>query len=414
MKAMYEKGERRSARILAGRSLDVQRIVGRLDDILSSGMRTGRWTRELEPMQTLNSPGPRSARHERPRRRMRRGLRVLGIALVVLLVLTAVAAGAGWYLLLRPERADIAAGTGLELEIVSGSSTRQIGETLAEAGVVPNALMFRLKARYSEYDGSLKAGTYALATGMDYDDAIAKLAKGPDIVYYDVVIPEGFTARQIAARFAAETGVPEGELLALVTSGAPRFAAERPYLAGAYNGTLEGFLFPATYRIKKGTTAEEIVGQMLDAFDANLAKVDLTFAASKNLTPYDIVTIASILEREAKIASERPLVSSVIYNRLKKGMRLQLCATVLYEMPEGSTKVTYEDTKRDAPYNTYVHAGLPPGPISNPGLASLEAAAHPADTKYLYYVLTGKDGSQTFCETFDQFQDAVKVNRDNF
>ena len=360
---------------------------------------------------TLEDP---AVSRSRARRKPRKGTPAALIVLVVLVVIFAVAVVAGWYALYKPDASGIAAGMPVEIVIESGSSTARIGEVLSAAGVIDNALMFRLKARSSESDGLLKAGTYSFATGSEYADVLARLAKGPDIVYFDVVIPEGFTARQVAARFAAETGVPENELLALVTTGASQFAADRPYLNDANGGSLEGFLFPATYRIKEGTTSQEIVGKMLDTFDENLAGVDLTYATSKNLTVFDVVTIASILEREAKIAKERPLVASVIYNRLKADMRLQLCATVLYEMPAGTDKVSYEDTKRDTPYNTYVHDGLPPGPISNPGLASLEAAANPADTKYLYYVLTGKDGTQTFCETYDQFQDAVKVNRENF
>lgn len=352
----------------------------------------------------------RPTRSSRSRKRSRAPLAILG----VLVVLALAAVATGWYLLLKPDRSGIAAGQSVEIVIESGASTADIGGTLSSAGVVDNALMFRLKARNGDVAGQLKAGTYAFATGSRYEDVLAALTKGPDIVYFDVVIPEGFTAKQVAARFAKQTGVDEAQMLALVSTGAARFAAERPYLEGANGGSLEGFLFPATYRIKEGTTPEEIVGEMLETFDANMAKVDMTYATSKNLTVFDVVSIASILEREAKVAKERPLVSSVIYNRLKKGMRLQLCATVLYEMPAGTDKLSYEDTKRDTPYNTYVHDGLPPGPISNPGLASLEAAARPADTKYLYYVLTGKDGSQTFCETYAQFQDAVKVNRQNF
>jgi UPF0755 protein len=117
----------------------------------------------------------------------------------------------------------------------------------------------------------------------------------------------------------------------------------------------------------------------------------------------DVVIIASILEREAQLAEEFPLVSSVIYNRLALPMRLQLCATVMYTMPEGTTALTNADLEQETPYNTYLHDGLPVGPISNPGLAALQAAAQPAETKYLYYVLTGDDGSQTFTETYDEF-----------
>ncbi len=339
---------------------------------------------------------------------------MLLVVLTVLVVLALAAAAAGWYLLYRPDVSGVAAGMPLEIVIESGSSTAQIGETLAGAGVIDNALMFRLKARNSEVAGQLKAGTYSFATGSEYDDVLAKLTKGPDIVYYDVVIPEGFTIRQIAARFAKQTGVDEAEMLALVSTGAEQFAAEHPYLAGAYGGSLEGFLFPATYRIKEGTTPEQIVEQMLGAFDEASAKLDLTFAESKNLTLPDIVTIASIIEREVRLKKEYPLVSSVVYNRLKIRMKLQLDSTVFYGLPEGTKILRKEDLKDGKPHNTYSNPGLPAGPIGNPGLEALEAAAHPAETKYLYYVLTGDDGSQTFATNYDDFMKAVAIYREKF
>jgi len=335
------------------------------------------------------------------------------IAVAALLLLFAGAIAGAAYLLLTPERA-ITAGEPVEVVIERGSSTESIGQTLAEAGVIPNALMFRVKARQAATDGQLRAGTYGFETGMGYDAVFAKLTAGPDIVYFDVPIPEGFTAKQVAARFAKRAGVSEDEMLDLVLAGAPTFAAAHPYLEGAYSDSLEGYLFPATYRIKQGTTAEQIVEMMLDKFDDEMSGVDMTYATSKNLTVQDIVTIASILEREAQIADERPLVSSVIYNRLKAKMRLQLCASVLYEMPAGTSKVTYEDTRRDGPYNTYTRAGLPAGPISNPGAAALNAAANPKQTKYLYYVLTGKDGSQTFATNYDDFLKAKAVYQKTF
>lgn len=336
---------------------------------------------------------------------------LIALALVLLLVAGAIAAGG--YALLRPER-QVTAGAPVEVVIERGSGTESIAQTLAEAGVVPNSLMFRVKARQAKVDGKLRAGTYGFETGMSYDAVLAKLTKGPDIVYYDVPIPEGFTAKQIAARFAKRAGVSEDEMLALVTQGASKFSANHPYLADAYNNSLEGYLFPATYRIKQGTSPEKIVEMMLTKFDDEIAGIDMSYAKSKNLTLQDVVIIGSILEREAQIADERPLVSSVIYNRLKARMRLQLCASVLYEMPPGTTKVTYEDTRRDGPYNTYTRAGLPAGPISNPGAAALRAAAQPKQTKYLYYVLTGKDGSQTFTTNYDDFLKAKAVYQKTF
>jgi UPF0755 protein len=274
---------------------------------------------------------------------------------------------------------------------------------LAAAGVVDNALMFRYQARQSGLDSSLKPGEYDLATGMPYDLVLEKLSAGPPIVTVNVTIPEGFTARQVAERFAAKAGVSGDELLALVTTGASEFAATHPYLEGAYNGSLEGFLFPATYTVKPGVTAREVVEMMLDHFDEQTTGLDLTYAQSRGLDLVDVVVIASILEREAQLPEEFPLVSSVIYNRLAKPMRLQLCATVLYTMPAGTTSLTNADLENESPYNTYLHDGLPIGPISNPGMAALQAAAAPAQTEYYYYVLTGTDGSQTFTKTYDEF-----------
>lgn len=329
-------------------------------------------------------------------------IRPLAAVAVVLVVLALAGIGIGWNLLYRPAT-NLPAGEPVAVSIPAGSSTVAIAGILAQAGVVDNALMFRLQSRLADADGKLRAGEYDLATGMPYDLAIAALTAGPPLETVSVPIPEGFTVKQIAARFAERAGIPYEELLALVTSGAPEFAAEHPYLADAFHNSLEGFLFPATYEVKEGATARDVVEMMLDHFDAQIAGVDLSFAGSRGLGLTEVVIIASVLEREAQRPEEFPLVSSVIYNRLAIPMRLQLCATVLYTMEEGKTSVTEADTRVESPYNTYLHDGLPVGPISNPGMAALTAAANPADTKYLYYVLTGADGSQTFTETYAEF-----------
>jgi UPF0755 protein len=352
---------------------------------------------------------------KKPRRRGGFGTaQVLAAIALVAAVAVAVAVYAYWFLLVKPDRSGVVPGKPIEVTVAKGSSSASIAKQLSDEGVVSNAFAFRLDARRAGIDAQLKPGTYSLATGMPDAMVLEKLRKGPDIVYYDVTIPEGFTARQIAARFAKRAGVSEEEMLALVTAGAPQFVGTHPYLANAYGGSLEGYLFPATYRVKKGTKSTAIVEMMLKEFDQQISRVDMSYAKSKNLTLPDVVIIGSILEREASVADERPLVASVIYNRMKIGMRLQLCATVLYQMPPGTNKLTNEDTRKDGPYNTYVRLGLPVGPISNPGLASLRAAAAPKETKYLYYVLTGKDGSQTFCATYDEFLKAKQKNHQVF
>lgn len=357
-------------------------------------------------------PGRHRAARPPRQARTRRGCGHVILGILVVLVLLAVAGAAvGRYLLYHPET-EIAAGQPVHVVVEQGATTADIASMLADLGVIDNALMFRYRAREAGLDGTLKPGEYDLATGMPYDAVLDRLVTGPAIVTIDVPIPEGFTARQIAERFAARTGLPQEELMALMTRGAPQFVAGHPYLARAHNDSLEGFLFPATYTIKAGTTSAEVVETMLDEFDRRIATLDLTYAASRDLDVFDVVTIASILEREAKLSEEFPLVSSVIYNRLAKPMRLQLCASVLYTMPEGTTSLTNADLDEDSPYNTYLHDGLPVGPISNPGMAALTAAAAPPQTDYLYYVLTGEDGSQTFTATYDEFLRAKQSSAD--
>lgn len=332
------------------------------------------------------------------------------VAMSVAALLVAAAAGA-WWLFTRTEH-GVAPGKTVEVRIPQGAGTEQIARMLSAYGVVNNSLAFGMRAKMAKT--SLRPGTYEFVTGMPEDLVLKRLASGPEVKYYDVVIPEGFTAVQVARRFAARAHVSESEMLDLVTNGAERFASAHPYLKGAANGSLEGFLCPATYRIKKGTKPTAIVEMMLAKFDDVSATVDMTYARSKNLTLTDVVIIASILEREAKLRKELPLVSSVIYNRLHSKMRLQICATVLYVLPEGTTKLKNSDLQHPSPYNTYRRSGLPPGPICNPGHEALEAAAHPAKTKYLYYVLTGKDGSQTFTTTYAGFLAAKKKYHEVF
>jgi UPF0755 protein len=327
------------------------------------------------------------------------------IALLVVAAVLVVGVGLGWWLLTRIEH-PVQSGKSVEVRIPQGAGTEQIGRMLSSYGVVDNSLMFIVKAKLGKT--ALRPGTYQFATGMPVELVLKRLAAGPPVAYVDVMIPEGFTAAQVARRFAARAGVSEDEMMGLVTHGAPQFEEGRSYLANAAGGSLEGFLYPATYRIKKGTKPAAIIKMMLDKFDESIAKVDMKYANSKNLTRTDVVIIASILEREAKIRREYPLVASVIYNRLHAHMRLQLCATVMYVLPEGTTKLSNDDLFNPSPYNTYRNAGLPPGPICNPGVEAMRAAANPARTKYLYYVLTGKDGSQTFTKTYAEFLAAKK------
>lgn len=336
---------------------------------------------------------------------------VLAFAIALVLVLVALSAAA-WTLLDRP--ASGASGSAVQIEIKPGSDTRAIALKLESAGVVNSALAFRVGVRVFGADRGLKPGVYDLRTGMSVRSAVDVLKAGPPVVYNTVTIPEGFVVTQIAERFEKQAGIPKDEFTALATSGAAEFADDRPYLLGTYQGSLEGYLFPKTYRIAEGTTAREVIEMMLDQFDTEIAQIDVEQARNRGLNLNQLVTLGSMIERESRLDSERPLVSSVIHNRLATDSYLKIDATVQYVLGNNKFRLSNQDIRIDSPYNTYTHKGLPPGPISNPGLKSLQAAATPAETKLLYYVLTGKDGSHTFTTNLADFLKAKEKSKEVF
>lgn len=333
--------------------------------------------------------------------------------LVALVVVMAIGVVGAWWVLYKPTT-DVEAGKAVQLEVPAGASTTVIATQLADKGVVDNPTMFRIKARQAGADGKLRAGVYDLATGMPYDLVIEKLIKGPPIAYVTVTIPEGWVIEQIAERLAAQADIDEQEFIELAKGGAEQFVDGHPYLKDVYKGSLEGYLFPKTYRFREGTTAAEAIEIMLDQFDTEIAAVDVAKAEKRGFNLEQVVIMASIIEREARIEKERPLVSSVIHNRLKKGRKLEMCATVEYVLPGNRLRLTYQQTQTPSPYNTYLHKGLTPGPVSNPGLSSLQAAVEPADTDYMFYVLTGKDGSQTYASTEAEFLKAKRKSKEVF
>lgn len=217
-----------------------------------------------------------------------------------------------------------------------------------------------------------------------------------------LLIREGLRREDIAALLDSETSISGAQYLKLTAPG-----ARGRRLAGTSRPTsLEGFLFPATYDITDATTAAELVDEQLAAYAANTSQVSYAYARSKNLTRFDVLTLASMIEREVQVARERPIVAGVMYNRLRQGMRLDIDATVQYALGRWKPELTASDLAIDSPYNTRRFAGLPPGPISNPGLDSIRAAARPAKVPYLYYVArndgTGRHFFATTQEEFDR------------
>lgn len=344
----------------------------------------------------------------------RRATAIVTGVVVLIFAIALVGAVVAWSVFMRADMADVAPGQSVQVEIPAGAGTQRIAEILAESGVVKNAAMFRLSARLAEADGQLRAGVYELATGMPDDLVIEKLVQGPAIETVTVTIPEGWRITQIAKRFAKEAGIPEEEFRALAESGAKEFSADHPYLEDAYQGSLEGYLFPKTYTFEKDATARDVIEMMLDQFDTEIAEVDVKGAEKLGLSLPELVTAASILERETKLPKELGKVSSVIHNRLDIGMPLQMCSTVVYVLNRNELRLTTAETRTESPYNTYVNKGLPPGPIASPGLAALKAAADPADTDYIYFVLTGKDGSHTFASNNADFLRAKQKSKEVF
>lgn len=363
-------------------------------------------------MSAPDEAGPESSRGvTRPDAGERHSTRARVMAAVVLVVLVGIPALAFRQFLLVPAT-DVPPGRPVTVEVPAGAGTTQIADLLAASGVIDNATMFRLRARVLGIDGTLKSGAYEFETGMSYEAVEARLVAGPPLAYTTVTIPEGFTAEQIGARLERDAGIPADEFVALALGGADRFAGEHPYLGDAYAGSLEGYLFPKTYRIVDGATAAEVIELMLDQFDREFASIERSDPPASTLSTGEFVTLASMIEREARLAEERPLVASVIYNRLAAGMRLQVDATIEYVIKADRPRLLERDLAVESPYNTYRNAGLPPGPIASPGLASLRAAAVPSDTDYLYYVLTGTDGSHTFTVTYEEFLQAKERSRE--
>ena len=341
----------------------------------------------------------RSARYPRtsPGRPRKRRRRLGGYILVAVLALLA-GLGAGYvraYFSTGPE------GRAVTVVVPTGATLSEIGADLAAKGVVPHARSFVLRAQQDGYSSSFKPGTYTLHVNQPYDSLVALLVKGARPPTVKVSIPEGTTLKQASHLVASRVPAITSDAYVKVARDDPP-----PFRLGGYKAgtTLEGMLFPATYDVAPKASAGTFVDQQLKAFTDNFAHVDMTRAKKANLTNYDVVIIASMIDREVRLPSERALVAAVIWNRLRAHMLLQIDATIQYALGKTKPVLTFKDLKIDSPYNTYKHAGLPPTPISNPGLAALKAAADPAAVKYLYYVARNDGtGGHYFSSDYAQF-----------
>ncbi len=295
--------------------------------------------------------------------------------------------------------ADIVAGESVEVVIPAGVAARQIGSLLAEKGIVDSSLAFEAEVRRQGVADRLQAGTYRMVTGMGPAAALEVLLNGPEDASYRITLREGLWVSELLASLAEQTPYTLSEFetaLDQVTS---------PYHNGeaADPQTWEGLLYPDTYEISESATPVQILQKLADTMTARVDSLDWSALQARGLSVYEGIIVASMVEAEAKVDDDRPLIASVIVNRLEIGMPLQIDATVLYALGERGKALTLDDLEIDSPYNTYRIGGLPPTPIGAPALRSLEAAAHPADSDFLYYVLTSADGRHSFAETYDEF-----------
>ncbi|NLZ54684.1 MAG: endolytic transglycosylase MltG [Thermoanaerobacteraceae bacterium] len=298
----------------------------------------------------------------------------------------------------------------IEFEVTRGSTANQLAEKMQEQGIIKNQFVFRLYAKFSGKDDKIKTGKYYLSPSMSPEKILDKLVKGESINEdIKVTIPEGSTLKNIAAIFTEKGLISEEDFFKSLQID--NFRDKYSFINDfPPNATLEGFLFPDTYLLPPGKNAEFYIDILLKRFnDIYFNKVDSVIKENKiEYTPYQIVTLASIIEAEAKLESERPIIAGVFHNRLKIGMPLQSCATVAYALGEHKEELSLADLEVNSPYNTYKVSGLPPGPIGAPGLSSMLAVANPANVDYLYFVAKG-DGSHVFSKTYSEHRKAQAI-----
>ncbi len=293
----------------------------------------------------------------------------------------------------------------IELEIPPGSSSADIAEILQQSGVIRNSLVFRLYARYRGLDGHLKAGDYQVSPAMTFDEILDKMIRGDVIQRYTrITIPEGLRVEQVASRLGNQGIVDEDLFLEFLLEKDFDYWFLEDIPPSAY--PVEGYLFPDTYHLEEEPSEEIIIHRMLRGFEEVFDSTYRQRAEELGMSVHEVVILASIIEREARLKEERPVISGVFHNRLEKNMLLQSCATVQYALGEVKPVLTIRDTQVDSPYNTYLYAGLPPGPIASPGKDALHAALYPADTEYLYFVLRGDgSGGHYFGRTFGEHEE---------
>ena len=352
------------------------------------------------------TPPPRSSRRQK-----RRTPRVIGVLVVLLALALLVATAAYGVSKIRshfgsaPDYSGSGSGR-VVVQVVSGESAYGLAPRLVQLGVVASAAAFRKAAAADTKASGLQPGYYQLRLRMSAAAALTLLLDPTARLRGQLTIPEGSTQNQTLELIAKDTEVPLADLKA---------AAANPAALGlpAYaQGHLEGFLFPATYDVQPGSTAVQVLTQMIQRFQQAADAAGLVQRSQAlGLTPYQVVTVASLIERESRLPEEYPKVARVVYNRLQKKMTLGIDAAILYGLGRTSGVLHQSELAKDTPYNTRLHTGLPPTPISSPGDAALQGALQPAPGDWLYYVLASKDGHQLFTSSYSEFLHQVAKSK---
>jgi UPF0755 protein len=333
-------------------------------------------------------------RSDSPRRERRRGLVIL---LSAVLLLAAVAGAGGLYY----NWATGASGPRQEVELIipTGATGADVADLLVERDVIRSTFVFNLIARLRGFGSGFQAGMYDnLTTNMTVNEALDALGEGPLVETVSASFPEGYRLEEVADRAAEQLGISAQAFRRAARSGTYSIP---PFLPQGKD-TVEGFLFPNTYDFLTDVDAKGVISRLLEEFETQAETLPWEQAESLGVSPYEVVTIASMIEREARVPEDRPKIARVIYNRLKQGMALEIDATVQYALGDWEP-ILIADREVDDPYNTYMHAGLPPGPIASPGRASLEAALVPADGPWIYYVVIDAEGHHAFTGSYQEF-----------
>lgn len=330
------------------------------------------------------------------------------IPIIIVTLVVILAGGGGFAVYMNQAGKPVSPGSTdtVNVNVAAGTGTKGIAKLLEKNGLIKSPEAFEIQTAFNGYKEKYKAGDYLLSPGMSMEKIMDTIASG-HVNTVRFTIPEGYDIRRITDKLSSEGLIQPDAFAKELENG----VFDYPFLKDAPPGPnrLEGFLYPNTYDVFVNASEHDIIDRMLSQFNKEFKQEYYDQAKKMGLTVNQLITVASLVEREAKVDSERPLIASVIYNRLNKKMKLQIDATVQYALGDQKTRLYNKDLKIDSPYNTYKIQGLPPGPICSPGMKSIEAALNPAKTDYLYYVASPKlDGTHQFTDSGQQQQQFAK------